>query len=124
MKRKLVLALAAALALFTNLALAADVTGKWVAEVQGRDGQTRTQTYNLKADGSKLTGTISMGQMGEREISNGKVEGDNVSFDVNVEFNGNSMTWKYTGTVSGDQLKLKRDSPRGPQEITAKRATT
>lgn len=124
MKTKLILALTVAMALFANLALAADVTGKWTAETKGRDGQTRTQTFNLKADGSKLTGTVSMGQMGEREISNGKVDGDNISFDVNVEMNGNAMTMKYTGTLSGDELKMKRDSQRGPQEFTAKRATT
>ena len=96
MKTKLILALTVAMALFANLALAADVTGKWTAETKGRDGQTRTQTFNLKADGSKLTGSVSMGQMGEREISNGKVDGDNISFDVNVEMNGNAMTMKYT----------------------------
>jgi len=124
MKTKLILALTVAMALFANLALAADVTGKWTAETKGRDGQTRTQTFNLKADGSKLTGSVSMGQMGEREISNGKVDGDNISFDVNVEMNGNAMTMKYTGTLSGDELKMKRDSQRGPQEFVAKRATT
>jgi len=124
MKTKIILLLTAAFLLFANLALAADVNGKWTAETKGRDGQTRTQTFNFKADGSKLTGSISMGQMGDREISNGKIDGDNISFDVNVEFNGNAMTMKYTGTVSGDEIKMKRDSQRGPQEFVAKRATT
>jgi hypothetical protein len=40
-------------------AFAADVNGKWTAEMQGRDGQTMTTTFNLKADGSALTGTVS-----------------------------------------------------------------
>ena len=46
-------------AVFTLLAVAADVTGKWVAQVPGRDGQSREVVYNLKADGAKLTGTMS-----------------------------------------------------------------
>ena len=33
---------------------AADVTGKWTAEVKGRGGQTREVSMNLKADGEKL----------------------------------------------------------------------
>ena len=44
-------------ALLAVAAFAADVTGKWTAQVPGRDGQTREVTYNLKADGSTLTGT-------------------------------------------------------------------
>src|SRR5262249_14778747 len=40
-------------------ATAADITGKWVAQVPGREGQTREQVYNFKADGSALTGTMS-----------------------------------------------------------------
>ena len=39
-------------------AFAADVTGKWVGQVPGRDGQMRETTLNLKADGSNLTGTV------------------------------------------------------------------
>ena len=37
-------------------AMAADLTGKWVAEQPGRNGGApRQTTFNLKADGSKLT---------------------------------------------------------------------
>jgi hypothetical protein len=102
-------------------AAAADVTGKWVAQVPGRDGQTRETTFNLKADGEKLTGTIS-GRRGDTPISDGKVSGDNVSFVVKMEFGGNTIEQKYTGTVSGDEMKLKREGGRGnPQDIVAKR---
>ena len=124
MKTKIIVMATAAFLLFANLVLAADVNGKWTAEMKGRDGQAMTQTFNFKADGSKLTGSVSMGQMGDHEIANGKVDGDNISFDVNVEFNGNARTLKYTGTVSGDEIKMKRESQRGPQEFVAKRATT
>jgi hypothetical protein len=46
---------------FTLLAttlVAADVTGKWSAQVPGRGGETREQIYNLKANGAVLTGTV------------------------------------------------------------------
>ncbi|MBV9265265.1 MAG: hypothetical protein JO061_03765 [Acidobacteriaceae bacterium] len=111
--------------LLTVAAIAADVDGKWTAEVQGRNGETMTAVFNLKADGTTLTGTVSSGRMGDAEISNGKIDGDNISFDVVREFNGNSFTRHYKGTVSGDTLKLKVEANRGPsREITAKRSTT
>jgi hypothetical protein len=99
-------------------ALAADVTGKWTAQVPGRSGQTREQTFNLKADGQTLTGTVS-GRQGDVQISNGKIDGDKISFTVA----GGQGEQKYTGTVSGDEIKFKREGGQGAaREFTAKRA--
>jgi len=98
-------------ALATVAAFAADVTGKWSYEMQGRNG-AMTGTINLKADGSTLTGTVS-GRAGDTEISNGKVDGDNISFDVVREFNGNKMTMKYIGTVTADGIKFKVEREGG-----------
>jgi len=110
------------------VALAADVSGKWSWEQQGRNG-TQTATMTLKADGSSLTGTVSGGRGGDAEISDGKVDGNNVSFKVVREFNGNKIVQVYTGTVSGDEMKLKIEveggggGKMGPREVTAKRST-
>ena len=129
------------------VAMAADITGKWVAEQPGRNGGPARQiTFDLKADGATLTGTMTGGMGGggrrggggggggaaatpqAREISDGKIDGNNISFTVKVEFNGNTMVSKYEGTLSGDELKLKvtRDTGNGPttSELTAKRSTT
>jgi len=114
------------------VALAADVTGKWTYE-QPAMGQrpARQVTITLKQDGSKLTGSVpamGRGGQGDTEISNGKVDGDKVSFEVKREFNGNSIVTKYTGTVSGDELKLHMatETPNGTREndVVAKKATT
>jgi len=115
-------------------AAAADVTGKWTGQVQGRNGAQEV-TMNLKADGSKLTGTVTGGggrggggAPMPREISDGKVDGANVSFAVKAEFNGQTRVTTYSGTLSGDELKMKqtRQGQNGPQEseYTLKRATT
>jgi hypothetical protein len=106
------------------VAQAADVTGKWTAQVPGRGGQTREQTFNLKCDGEKLTGTVS-GQQGDTEISDGKVKGDEVSFNVKMSFQGNDVKMVYKGKLAGDDLKLTRQregSDQPPAEFTAKRA--
>jgi hypothetical protein len=119
-------------ALATMSALAADFNGKWTAEVPSRQGGNTTNTFTFKVDGSKLTGSMST-QMGDTEISNGKVEGDNISFDVVRTFNENKFTLSYTGKAEGaDSIKFTRsfkgDMPGGggqappPQEFTAKKA--
>jgi hypothetical protein len=90
----------------------------------GRNGQKREVTMNLKADGDKLTGSVG-GRMGDTDISNGKVDGDTVSFDVVREFNGNSMTLHYTGKVAGDEIHFTvgREGGEGRNmEFTATRA--
>jgi hypothetical protein len=116
-------------------AFAADVSGKWTYEQPGRGGGPgRPVTITLKQDGTKLTGSVpGMGRGGDNpppptEITNGKVDGDKVSFEVVREFQGNKMTSKYAGTVSGDEMKLHvtTETPNGAREsdVTAKRGGT
>ena len=118
-------------ALSTAAALAADFNGKWTAEVPGRQGGTTTTTFTFKVDSGKLTGTMS-NQMGDMEITNGKVDGDNISFDVIRTFNDNKVTLTYTGKADGDGIKFTRtmsgfgggggNGGPPPQEFTAKKA--
>ena len=114
-------------------AFAADVSGKWTYSMQGRDGTPREVAITLKQEGNTVTGSVpGMGRGGQggepTQITNGKVDGDKVTFEVVREFNGNKMTTKYEGAVSGGEMKLKitRDGQNGPQvtEATAKKATT
>ena len=103
---------------------AADVTGKWNAQVPGRDGNTRDIVISLKADGDKLTGTMG-GPRGDTEISNGKIDGEQISFTVVREFQGNQVKVNYTGTISGAEIrfKMQREGGQGAgREFTAKRA--
>jgi hypothetical protein len=52
--------------------MAADITGKWVAEQPGRNGgPPRQTTFNLKADGATLTGTVTGGGGGGRRGGGG-----------------------------------------------------
>ena len=112
-------------------AFAADVSGKWTFEQQGRRGP-QTVTLNLKADGGALTGTLSQpGRNGnmETQISDGKVDGDNISFKVTRQMGDNSFTIEYNGKISGDEIKLKitrqgQDGNPMTTEVTAKRSTT
>jgi hypothetical protein len=108
-----------------TVAWASDVNGKWVAQVPGRGGQTREQTFNFKADGKKLTGTVS-GMQGDNPISDGTINGDDISFSTTFNGQGgNSVKILFKGKVSGDEIKFTRTregSDQPGQEFTAKRA--
>ncbi|MBO0722248.1 MAG: hypothetical protein J2P41_15590 [Blastocatellia bacterium] len=109
-----------------SLAYAWDISGKYVAQVPGRQGQTREVTITLKAEGDKLTGSVS-GQQGENPISDGTIKGDDISFKVKQSIQGNEVTILYKGKVSGDEIKFTREFQGGagnrpPVEFTAKKA--
>jgi len=59
-------------------------------------------TFTFKVDGDKLTGKVESA-MGEIELTNGKVKGDEFSFDVDV--GGNTMG--HDCKISGDEIKMK-----------------
>jgi hypothetical protein len=108
-------------ALTLGVSFAADIDGKWAAQVEGRNGP-QTQTLMLKASGNTLTGSIQGGRGGPVEISNGTVDGDTISFTVVREFRENKITQEYKGTVSGGELKLTESGGRGgPRDVTYKR---
>ncbi|MGB7758272.1 MAG: hypothetical protein WBL61_00505 [Bryobacteraceae bacterium] len=112
--------------------MAADAGGKWAFEQEGRGGPVQV-TLNLKVDGSTLTGTLTRpgrdGNAMETPISDGKVDGNNISFSVKREFNGNSFVTTYKGTLDGDSMKIEitmpgRDGNSRTANVVAKRATT
>ncbi|MGB6945127.1 MAG: hypothetical protein WBE37_22200 [Bryobacteraceae bacterium] len=100
---------------------AADIDGKWTGQVQGRNGP-QTQTLMLKADGNTLTGSVQGGRGGPVDITNGTIDGNNVSFTVVREFNDNKITQEYKGMLAGGELKLTVSGGRGePREVTYKK---
>jgi hypothetical protein len=134
MTKKLLFVVTIALAL-AFVAMAADATGKWTYEQEGRGGRGPTSvTITLKQDGAKLTGSVpGFGRRGgdappPTEITDGKVDGNKVSFTVKREFNGNVNVTKYEGVIDGDSMKLKvtRNGQNGETttEVTAKRSAT
>lgn len=110
--------------MFLSLVLAvwaADVTGKWTAQVPGRNGNMRDVTFNLKSSGESLTGTMSA-RNGDVPISDGKIDGDSISFTVTLEFGGNTVKQMYTGKVAGSEIHFKREGGQGqPIDFVAKR---
>ncbi len=116
--------LGAVLALgFLAEAKAADASGTWTWTMRGRQGRPDQKvTAKFKVDGNKLTGTVTSpgrnGQTNETEIKDGKVNGDEISFNLVRERNGNTMTTKYSGKISGDTIKGKMEYERNGEPVS------
>ena len=125
MKTLLYVCAALMMALTPVTALAAtDVSGTWTGDMKAPDGSTGfTISFTFKQDGAKLTGSVQGPQGDPIAISDGKIDGDKITFTV--AFNG--MTISHAGTLNstGDEIKLtsKTDSGDYPGgEMTLKRA--
>src|SRR5438105_1772087 len=93
------------LLLFASVVGAADISGKWAGDVPGRGGNTTPSTFTFKADGDKLTGSMT-GPQGDVPLQEGKVSGDQIAFSTTLDFGGNTVKIIYKGTVSGDEIKM------------------
>uniref|UniRef100_Q01QE2 Lipocalin-like domain-containing protein n=1 Tax=Solibacter usitatus (strain Ellin6076) TaxID=234267 RepID=Q01QE2_SOLUE len=111
------------LAVFAMTAAAADVSGTWKATVETPNGAMET-TFVFKVDAGKVTGTTTMGQMGETAISEGKVDGDTVTFAVVRQGQNGEFRINYSGKATGDEMKITATIPAMDRtfEMTAKRA--
>jgi hypothetical protein len=103
---------------------AADVTGKWKSEFDSQIGHLK-YTYDLKADGEKITGKAFRdqdGQKAETELTEGKISGEEISFVEPLKFQDNTLRIEYKGKVNGNEMKLTRKvGDYGTTDIVAKR---
>ncbi|MBI5085941.1 MAG: hypothetical protein HZB13_15255 [Acidobacteria bacterium] len=118
--------------LIAGVALAAAIDGKWVSERKmnrGGEEVTIVTTFDLKSDGAKLTGTMSMpgfggGEPRTIEIKDGKIDGNKFSFKTTMSTPNGDFTSAWEGTVEGDTLKgtSMREGGQGqPRPFEAKR---
>lgn len=85
----------------------ADITGTWTASFDTQIG-VQNYTYTFKVEGNKLTGTAKSDN-GNVQITEGTVNGDDVSFVENLDFQGMPLRIVYKGKVSGDEIKFTRN---------------
>ena len=104
-------------------AFAADVTGTWMASFDTQLGMQK-YTYTFKVEGNKLTGKAkSELANAETEITEGTVNGDDVSFVENLNFQDMPLRIVYTGKIAGDEIKFTRTILNMfTEELVAKRS--
>ena len=93
-------------------AIAADISGNWKATAEGPNGAME-RTFVFKVDGNKVTGESTSSMMGKSAISEGKVEGDTVTFVLTGKFGDNEVKLNYKGKISGDQIKFTSEMAGG-----------
>ena len=103
------------LLLVAAVAFAADVSGTWTASFDTQVGQ-QNYTYTFKVDGGKLTGTAKS-NLGEGTITNGTVNGDDITFTENLNYQGMALQIAYKGKISGDEIKFTRTVAEGSTKI-------
>jgi hypothetical protein len=105
-----------------GLAHAADVSGTWTASFDTQVGK-QTYTYVLKVDGAALTGTAKSNLIGDSTLSDGKVDGNKISFVEKGTYQGMPLQFNYTGELAGDEIRFKRELMGFPaEEFVAKRS--
>jgi hypothetical protein len=106
--------------LLANWVLAADITGIWAGQQQGRNGQLDDVAFRFKLDGQTLTGKM-FGDEFDLPITEGTVSGDQVRFTVVTTnyYNKNTTSFIYTGTLKGGELELVRERVATPQDTPA-----
>ena len=117
-----------AIMLFAGGAIAADVSGKWIAQTSSPSGSRGERIFTFKVSGSSVTGTIINQQttvatfepVGQpkmtgklttqsgspQEISDGKISGDNISFVTVTRMGEMEIKTVYSGQISGDEINF------------------
>jgi hypothetical protein len=121
---KTTLKLAGLLALVAVLMSAAEVAGVWKGAFDF-NGTTVPLTFNLKTSSDALTGTVEGLPTTPAEVHDGKVDGDNVTFWVNTDYDGQTYKLVYKGKVSGDQIQFNFGTEDGSwgAQLTVKKSS-
>ena len=120
---------------FAASAVAADINGKWLAQVTNPNGSKGERLFTFQVAGDKVTGTIANIQVSEatfeekgkppmtgilkmqsappQEITDGKITGDDVSFAIVSQGFMGEMRTTYKGKVSGNEIKFTVEQEMG-----------
>ena len=105
----------------TGSLFGADVTGTWTASIDTQIG-VQNYTYTFKIEDGKLTG-VAKSQFGETKITDATVNGDEISFVENLDFQGQPLRIVYKGKISGDEIKFNRQvADVASEDFVAKRS--
>ncbi len=113
----LVMTIGLAMSALAATAFAADVTGKWVGNVETPNGPIEL-TYELKADGETLTGTVASA-MGSLPLNNGKIAAGVLTYEVALE--GSVIKHEAKINEAGTEITVKATGDWGTSEYVVKK---
>ncbi len=96
-----------------------ELIGKWKLTTTSQRGP-RTRTLTIYPD---LTGRYQLGD-GEVAIKDLKLEGDQLTFEIEMGFGERQFLMRFKGKLVGASLKGQFNTPRGSREVIAKKFET
>jgi hypothetical protein len=111
MKRLIIL-----LAAIATAALAADINGTWKATADGPNGAIE-RTFVFKVEGNKVTGETTSAMMGKSTITDGKIDGDAITFTITGKLGDNEMKLNYKGKIKDTEIVFESSAGGGGQAI-------
>ena len=111
-----ILALSISVLALVAFAQGKDVSGRWTTTLD-RGRQSMTLKMDLKVSRNDVTGTIDVAPDVTAQIQNGKLEGNQITFDITAPEHGHTKSIHFTGDVGGDAITLRNES-RGKQGRT------
>ncbi len=96
------------------------VEGKWNLKVSTPMGE-QTPVLILNVNGNECNGSFASPQ-GTAEFTGGSVEGDNVSFVLEVEAMGQKIKLECSAAIDGDKISGELKSTMGPAQFSGERA--
>jgi hypothetical protein len=104
----------------------AKLPGKWDIEVATDDGQSLKSTLKLEVDGDKVSGVMVTPDGKDVKLEDAKLAGNELSFKINVDFEGSALIAKFKGKVDGPTIKGQVDydlsGQTGTLDFSAKKA--
>jgi hypothetical protein len=101
-----------------------DVVGTWKLKLEGTNGNPIESTLKLAAEGENLKGTYA-GRFGEHAAEDLKLDGDQLSWKIDAERNGQKFKGLYKATLAGNALKgnleFELGDNKGMMEFTGER---
>ena len=105
------------LTLAAGCLFASDATGKWTGSFTASDSsEDHPALLVIKQEGAKLTGTAGPDANEQHEITNGKIENGNITFDLATE----NSVMRFALKLEGDEIKGDISREREGQKQTAK----
>lgn len=105
---------------------AVDFTGTWKSEFNTQIG-VQKYSFVLKQEGSKISGKAHSeigDQKQQSELTEGKADGNKISFVELLNYQGNDLRITYSGELAGNDIKLTRAvGDFAKEELTAKRGS-
>ena len=102
------------------LAALENIGGNWIGETIGPEGRDYKLRYEFKLDAGKLFGAVKSDD-DVHQINNGKVQGDNITFDIEIE-NGDTVYHHGRYYSIGDSISMNIDHDGSKMHVTLQRA--